>query len=237
MSTPAFPAALLSPTVARNRDPILAVLRRFARQGHGAGDRERYRRARGAFRAQFPHSPGSRPMSTRRDRQHRSDRAAVNAPNLRAPIILECHRTDLAGGARRCRGVDEHDPHFTMGGGAGADVRRRAASLGRRAALSLRAVGKMASTPRRATRRSTQACARAIPRGACATPATSARSPTATASISSSALRCRRTISVSCSCGVRNNEGVIQTPSVVPHALSNLPFARSAARSSEFVWS
>ncbi len=91
MSSPAFPAAQLSPAVARNRDPILAVLRRFLPgQGtvleiaSGTGEHAAY------FAPHFPHLVWQ-PSDTDPDALASIDghRAAANAPNLRAPIELD----------------------------------------------------------------------------------------------------------------------------------------------------
>ncbi len=91
MSSPAFPAALLSPTVARNRDPILAVLRRhLPAQGTvleiaaGTGEHAAY------FAPQFPHLAWQ-PTDLDPDAlaSIEAHRAATDAPNLRAPIELD----------------------------------------------------------------------------------------------------------------------------------------------------
>jgi SAM-dependent methyltransferase len=91
MSTPAFPAALLSPAVARNRDPILAVLRRILpgrgtvlEIAAGTGEHAAY------FAPQFPHltwQPADvDPDALASIEAHRS---AAKAQNLRAPIALD----------------------------------------------------------------------------------------------------------------------------------------------------
>ena len=91
MSTRPFPAALLSPAVARNRDPILAVLRRhLPDQGTvleiaaGTGEHAAY------FAPRFPHLAWQPtdvdPEALASIEAHR---AAANAPNLRAPITLD----------------------------------------------------------------------------------------------------------------------------------------------------
>jgi hypothetical protein len=91
MSTPAFPAALLSPAVARNRDPILAVLRRILpvqglvlETSSGTGEHAAY------FAPHFPHLSWQ-PSDTDPDAlaSIASHRAAANAANLRAPIVLD----------------------------------------------------------------------------------------------------------------------------------------------------
>jgi SAM-dependent methyltransferase len=91
MSSRAFPAALLSPAVARNRDPILAVLRRYLpTQGTvleiaaGTGEYAAY------FAPQFPRL-GWQPSDVDPDAlaSIEAHRAAANAPNLRAPIVLD----------------------------------------------------------------------------------------------------------------------------------------------------
>jgi hypothetical protein len=89
MST--LPAALLSPAVARNRDPILAVLRRHLPDrgtvleiAAGTGEHAAY------FAPQFPHLTWQ-PTDIDPDAlaSIEAHRAATNAPNLRAPIILD----------------------------------------------------------------------------------------------------------------------------------------------------
>jgi hypothetical protein len=91
MSTPASPAALLSPAVARNRDPILAVLRRYLpSQGTvleiaaGTGEHAAY------FAPQFPHLTWQ-PTDAASDAlaSIEAHRLATNTPNLRAPITLD----------------------------------------------------------------------------------------------------------------------------------------------------
>jgi SAM-dependent methyltransferase len=91
MSSPAFPAAQLSPAVARNRDPILAVLRRFLPgQGtvleiaSGTGEHAAY------FAPHFPHLVWQ-PSDTDPDAlaSITAHRAEANAPSLRAPIELD----------------------------------------------------------------------------------------------------------------------------------------------------
>jgi SAM-dependent methyltransferase len=91
MSTRAFPAALLSPAVARNRDPILAVLRRHlpARGtvleiASGTGEHAAY------FATHLPHliwqPTDIDPEALASIEAHR---AAATAPNLRPPIELD----------------------------------------------------------------------------------------------------------------------------------------------------
>ena len=91
MSIRPYPAAQLSPAVARNRDPILAVLRRFLPdQGtvleiaSGTGEHAAY------FAVQLPHviwHPSDvDPEALASIEAHR---AAANAPNLRAPATLD----------------------------------------------------------------------------------------------------------------------------------------------------
>jgi SAM-dependent methyltransferase len=91
MSARAFPAALLSPAVARNRDPILAVLRRHLPvQGTvleiaaGTGEHAAY------FAPRFPHlvwQPSD--VDAEALASIEAHRAAADAPNLRAPIELD----------------------------------------------------------------------------------------------------------------------------------------------------
>ena len=91
MSIRRSPAALLSPAVARNRDPILAVLRRhLPAQGtvleiaSGTGEHAAY------FAPHFPHlvwqPTDVDPEALASIEAHR---AAADAPNLRAPIELD----------------------------------------------------------------------------------------------------------------------------------------------------
>jgi SAM-dependent methyltransferase len=89
--TRAFPAALFSPAVARNRDPILAVLRRHLPESgtvleiaSGTGEHAAY------FAPQFPQLIWQ-PSDTNADAlaSIAAHRAAVNTPNLRAPIELD----------------------------------------------------------------------------------------------------------------------------------------------------
>jgi hypothetical protein len=91
MSTPAFPAALLSPAVARNRDPILAVLRRVL---PAQGTVLETASGTGEHAAHFaPHFPRLvwQPSDTDPDAlaSIEAHRTAANAPNLRAPIELD----------------------------------------------------------------------------------------------------------------------------------------------------
>jgi SAM-dependent methyltransferase len=85
------PAALLSAAVARNRDPILAMLRRYLPdQGTvleiaaGTGEHAAY------FAPQFPHLAWQ-PTDMDPDAlaSIEAHRASANAPNLRAPIELD----------------------------------------------------------------------------------------------------------------------------------------------------
>jgi Protein of unknown function (DUF938) len=91
MSIRPFSAALLSPTVARNRDPILAVLRRVLPDSgtvleiaSGTGEHAAY------FAVQLPHliwqPSDADPEALASIEAHR---AAANAPNLRAPATLD----------------------------------------------------------------------------------------------------------------------------------------------------
>jgi SAM-dependent methyltransferase len=91
MSIRSFPAALSSPAVARNRDPILAVLRRYLPSrgtvleiAAGTGEHAAY------LAPQFPHLTWQ-PTDADPDALASIDahRMAVNAPNLRAPITLD----------------------------------------------------------------------------------------------------------------------------------------------------
>ena len=142
MSTRAFPAALLSPAVARNRDPILAVLRRhLPEQGtvleiaSGTGEHAAY------FAPQFPHltwQPSDvDPEALASIEAHR---AAANAPNLRAPIALDV--TAPAWPVTRADAVVSinmiHISPWTAAQGLMAGAARLLAA--RRRALSLRAV-------------------------------------------------------------------------------------------------
>ena len=91
MSSPAFPVAQLSPAVARNRDPILAVLRRFLPDhgtvleiASGTGEHAAY------FAAHLPHLTWQ-PTDADPDAlaSIAAHRATANAPNLRAPIEID----------------------------------------------------------------------------------------------------------------------------------------------------
>jgi SAM-dependent methyltransferase len=97
MSGRSFPAALVSPAVARNRDPILAVLRRLLpAQGTvieiaaGTGEHAAY------FAPHFPHLTWQ-PTDLDPDAlaSIEAHRATANAPNLRAPIELDVTAPDL----------------------------------------------------------------------------------------------------------------------------------------------
>jgi hypothetical protein len=86
-----FSAALLAPAVARNRDPILAVLRQHLPASgtvleiaSGTGEHAAY------FAPQFPQLIWQ-PSDTNPDAlaSIEAHRAAANAPNLRAPIELD----------------------------------------------------------------------------------------------------------------------------------------------------
>jgi len=91
MSSPAFPVAQLSPAVARNRDPILAVLRRVLPESgtvletsSGTGEHAAY------FATHLPHltwqPSDADPDALASITAHRE---AANAPNLLAPIKLD----------------------------------------------------------------------------------------------------------------------------------------------------
>jgi len=91
MSSPAFPVAQLAPAVARNRDPILAVLRRFLPDhgtvleiASGTGEHAAY------FATHLPHLTWQ-PTDTDPDAlaSIAAHRATANAPNLRAPIEID----------------------------------------------------------------------------------------------------------------------------------------------------
>jgi SAM-dependent methyltransferase len=91
MSTPSYPAAQLSPAVARNRDPILAVLRRVLPDhgtvleiASGTGEHAAY------FATHLPHLAWQ-PTDVDPDAlaSIEARRTAANAPNLRAPITLD----------------------------------------------------------------------------------------------------------------------------------------------------
>src|SRR5262245_42400301 len=91
MVSPAFPVAQLSPAAARNRDPILAVLRRhLPAQGSvleiasGTGEHA------ACFAPCLPHLVWQ-PSDVDPDAlaSIEAHRAAANAPNLRAPIALD----------------------------------------------------------------------------------------------------------------------------------------------------
>jgi SAM-dependent methyltransferase len=91
MSTPASPTALRSPAVARNRDPILAVLRRYLPDrgmvleiAAGTGEHAAH------FAPQFPHLTWQ-PTDLDPDAlaSIEAHRTAASAPNLRAPIVLD----------------------------------------------------------------------------------------------------------------------------------------------------
>ena len=91
MSSRAFPAGLGSPAVARNRDAILAVLRRYLPDrgtvleiASGTGEHAAY------FAPQFPQLVWQ-PTDVDPDALASTEahRATVNAPNLRPPIELD----------------------------------------------------------------------------------------------------------------------------------------------------
>src|SRR6476619_700973 len=91
MSSPALPVAQLAPAVARNRDRILAVLRRFLPDhgtvleiASGTGEHAAY------FAAHLPHLTWQ-PTDADPDAlaSIAAHRATANAPNLRAPIEID----------------------------------------------------------------------------------------------------------------------------------------------------
>jgi SAM-dependent methyltransferase len=91
MSSPAFPAAQLSPAVARNRDPILAVLRRhLPAQGTvleiaaGTGEHAAYFAPHFARLTWQPTDVDPDALAS-----IEAHRAAADVPNLRAPIALD----------------------------------------------------------------------------------------------------------------------------------------------------
>ena len=88
---PAIPAALLSPAVARNREPILAVLRRVLPErgtvleiASGTGEHAAY------FATHLPHLTWQ-PTDVDPDAlaSIEAHRAEANAPNLLAPVVLD----------------------------------------------------------------------------------------------------------------------------------------------------
>src|SRR5262245_48849611 len=91
MNPRSYPAALLSPAVARNRDPILTVLQRhLPTQGTvleiaaGTGEHAAY------FAPQFPRLAWQpTDLDPEALASIEAHRAAANAPNLRAPIELD----------------------------------------------------------------------------------------------------------------------------------------------------
>src|SRR5215218_5343866 len=91
MSSPAYPVAQLSPALARNRDPILAVLRRILPDrgtvleiASGTGEHAAY------FATHLPHLTWQ-PTDTDPDAlaSIEAHRVAANAPNLDAPIEID----------------------------------------------------------------------------------------------------------------------------------------------------
>jgi SAM-dependent methyltransferase len=91
MSVRPFPAALLSPAVARNRDPILTVLRRLLpdrgtvlETASGTGEHAAY------FATHLPHLTWQpTDIDPEAIASIVAHRAAANAANLRAPIALD----------------------------------------------------------------------------------------------------------------------------------------------------
>ena len=171
MSSPAFPIAQLSPAVARNRDPILAVLRRhLPAQGTvleiaaGTGEHAAY------LAPQFPHLVWQ-PTDVDPDAlaSIEAHRAAAGAPNLRAPIALDV--TAPAWPVTRADAVLSINMIHISPWAAAQGLMAGAARLLHPAACSISTARsrRTASTRRRAMRRSTQACAPATRNGACAT--------------------------------------------------------------------
>ena len=192
-----LPHAQLSPAVARNRDPILAVLRRHLPDaGHRARDRGGTGEHAAYFAPQFPHLVWQ-PTDVDPDAlaSIEAHRAAAGAPNLRAPIALDV--TAPAWPVTRADAVVSINMIHISPWAAAQGLMAGAARLlpdGRRA-LSLRAVqGERRAHGAEQCRVRREPARPRSRNGACATPARSARSPTATVSISSSASPCRRTI-------------------------------------------
>ena len=188
--------AQTAPAVARNRDPILAVLRRVlpARGmvleiASGTGEHAVH------FAAGLPDLTWQ-PTDCDADalRSIRAHRALAQLPNLSASARTRRHRAGLAGDARGRHGCDQPDPYCAVDGGGGTDGRRRRVARSRQRPLSLWALqgGRPPHGAEQRGLRRKPAGAQSG-NGACATSARSPISPAGMDLISSSASPCRPT--------------------------------------------
>ena len=135
-------AQQFSPSVARNRGPILDVLKRVLPQkglvfevASGTGEHAIHF----ARHLPGPDLAAERPRRRRARLDRRLDRGGASAEYPRA-AGLRRHVGVMAGRARRRRGVHQHDPHLAVDRDGGAAARRRAHPSRGRRALPVRAV-------------------------------------------------------------------------------------------------
>src|ERR1700730_2478522 len=130
---------LYYPHVARNREPILRVLKRvlpprglILELASGSGEHVTY------FAQMLPTllwQPTD--LDPRALASIAAHRTAASAPNLLSPLWLDSMLKEWRGSTRRRAGMHQHDPHYALGNLPRPDDRRRAHSPGRRRSLPL----------------------------------------------------------------------------------------------------
>ena len=130
---------LYYPHVARNREPILEVLRRVLpprglvlELASGSGEHATYFAQMLPTLLWQPTDPDPRALAS-----IAAYRTAANAPNLLSPLWLDAMSEAVAGSTRRCAGVHQHDPHYALGGLQRPNDWRRAHPPVRRRSLPL----------------------------------------------------------------------------------------------------
>ena len=134
LMTAPFDNALTAPAVARNRDPILAVLREVLPAAgtvleiaSGTGEHAVH------FAAALPHLVWQPTRSRRAGAaQHRGPCGAGPAAEPASAARTGCRGRGLAGHARRRGRVDQHDPHRAVARRRGTDGGGRAPASGGR---------------------------------------------------------------------------------------------------------
>ncbi len=162
--------ALTAPAVARNRDPILAVLRQVL---PSSGTVIEIASGTGEHAVHFA---GSLPNLTWQPTDSRRGHAAQHLGPSRLGRVAEPPRSSrarcggrlLADQSRRCGSVHQHASHRALVGGRRAYGGGGESASARRRALPLRPVSGEWTARRQATRHSTQLSGPEIPIGACA---------------------------------------------------------------------